>query len=416
MKISVLSDCHLGSGHNTEREEDAFDNFKEALEKSADCDLILIAGDLFDTRSPRTTVWARAIELLNIPLQRKSGIVPIASTREIATVHTKTLESTPVVCLHGNHDRRMRDEVNAVQALDAAGMLIHLHRQNMVFEKDGVKLAIHGMSSVPEKYAGDVLREWGPRPIQDCFNVMVMHQNVDPYVYSPLEPPSIKLEDLPAGFDMILNGHIHTKVIDKVGDTLFMILGSTVTTQFDKKEAGSVKGFHKMTFESGKRPEVEFVPIESNRRFFYYEMTAENVEMMRTQMDAILDDISSSRLAKKPIVKFKIFGKDTKPIDQDIAMLQRKYGDKVVLSFAKNLTSESMENGLSKSLMDMESKLSVEEMGLRLMRQNMDGMGSKASFDVESLFEMLSGGEVDKAMAVITNDQKFLYENMRSGQ
>lgn len=413
MKISVLSDCHLGSGHNTEREEDAFDNFKEALEKSADCDLIVIAGDLFDTRSPRTTVWGRAISLLNIPMMRKSGIVPIASTREIANVHTKTLESTPVVCLHGNHDRRMRDEVNAVQALDAAGMLVHLHKQNMVFEKDGVKLAVHGMSSVPEKYAGDTLREWGPRPIQDCFNILVMHQNVDPYVYSPLEPPSIKLEDLPPGFDMILNGHIHTKVIDKVGDTLFMILGSTVTTQFDKKEAGSVKGFHKMVFENGKRPEVEFVPIEANRRFFYYEMQADNVEAMRIEMDAILDDISSSKLKKKPIVKFKIFGKDTKPIDQDIAMLQKKYGDKVVLSFAKNLTSDGLESRLSESLLNAESRLSVEETGMRLMKQNMEGMGSKASFDVESIFEMLSGGEVDKAMAVITNDQRFLYDSLR---
>lgn len=416
MKISVLSDCHLGSGHNTEREEDAFDNFQEALEKSTDCDLIVIAGDLFDTRSPRTTVWARAISLLNIPLLRKSGVVPIASTKEIVNVHTKTLESTPVLCLHGNHDRRMRDEVNAVQALDAAGMLIHLHKQHMVFEKDGVRLAVHGMSSVPEKYAGDTLREWSPRPIQDCFNILVMHQNVDPYVYSPLEPPSIKLEDLPPGFDMILNGHIHTKVIDKVGDTLFMILGSTVTTQFDKKEAGSVKGFHKMTFENGNKPEVEFIPIEANRRFFYYEMSAENVEMMRTEMDAILDDISSSRLKKKPIVKFKIIGKDTKPVDQDIVMLQKKYGDKIILSFVKNLTSDSLDSKLSDSLLNMDSKLSVEEMGIRLMKQNMDGLDSKASFDVESLFEMLSGGEVDKAMAVLTDDQRFLYESLKVRQ
>jgi len=412
VKISVLADCHLGSGHNTEREGDAFDNFQEALEKSKDCDVILIAGDLFDTRSPRTTVWARAISLLNIPTMRKSGASLIATDKQLNHVHSKTLETTPVICLHGNHDRRMRDEVNAVQALDAAGMLIHLHRQHAVFEKDGVRVAIHGMSSVPERYAGQILKEWDPRPIQDSFNILVIHQNVAPYVYSPLEPPSIGLENLPTGFDMILDGHIHTKVIDKAGDTPFIILGSTVTTQFDKREAGSVKGFHKMIFEVGKRPEIEFVPLEGNRRFFYYEVSADNVEAMRIEMDEILANVKSSKLAKKPIVKFKIFGKDTKPVDQDIAMLQKKYGEEIILSFVKNLAPDETSGRLSPSTLDLDSRLSIEEMGMKLIKEN---LGLEPSFDVESMFDMLSGGEVEKALAVLTGDQKFLYENMRRG-
>jgi DNA repair exonuclease SbcCD nuclease subunit len=408
VKISVLADCHLGSGHNTEREEDAFDNFREALEKSADCDVILIAGDLFDTRSPRTTVWAKAISLLNIPMMRRSGVSLIATDKQLNHVHSKTIETTPVVCLHGNHDRRMRDEINAVQALDAAGMLIHLHRQHMVFEKDGVRVAVHGMSSVPERYAGQYLKEWNPRPIQDSFNILMIHQNVAPYVYSPLEPPSIGLEDLPRGFDMILDGHIHTKVIDKSGDSLFMILGSTVITQFDKREAGSIKGFHKITFENGRKPEIEFVPLESNRRFFYYEISAENVEMMRNEMDAVLSEITSSRLQKKPVVKFKIYGSDTKPVDQDIAMLQKKYGEKVLLSFVKNLKQE--EQSSSASTFDLGSRLSIEEMGMKLMKQN---LGRELSFDATEMFQMLGDGDVEKALAVLTNDQKLIYESMR---
>jgi len=409
VKISVLADCHLGSGFNTERENDAFDNFEEALEKSSDCDLILIAGDLFDSRSPRTTVWARAISMLSRPMLTNRDVKLVDTTKKLSGVHVRTLQAQPVVCLHGNHDRRMRDETNAVQALDSAGMMLHLHKENIVFEKDGVKVAIHGMSSVPERFAGNTLKEWNPKPISGCFNILVIHQNVDPYVYSPLEPPSIKLEDLPRGFDMILDGHIHTKVIDKANDTLFMILGSTVTTQFDKKEAGSNKGFHKMVFEADKSPEIEFVPLEGNRRFFYYEISADNVEMMRAEMETILSEIAGSDFKKQPIVKFKVFGKDARPVDQDIAILQRKYSDKMILSFAKQMDSEEIAEKLEfmKNLRDQ--KLSIEEIGLSLLRKNLDAAGFKPSFDADYMFGMLSENETEKALAILTGDQKTLY-------
>ncbi len=410
MKISVLADCHLGFGYNSDLERDSFDNFEEALDKSSDCDLIVIAGDLFNSRSPRTTVWARAISALTKPMLGKSQATLVGATKNINEVHRRTLGSIPVVCLHGNHDRRMRNEINAVQALDSAGMLLHLHKENVVFEKDGVKVAIHGMSSVPERFAGSTLKEWDPKPIPNCFNILVIHQNVDPYVYSPLEPPSISLGDLPEGFDMILDGHIHTKIIDKAGDTPFVVLGSTVTTQFDKREAGSNKGFHKIIFEGGKRPEMEFVPLEGNRRFFYYEISADNVEMMRNEIETVLGEIAGSKLKKQPVVKIKIFGKDTKPVDQDIAMLQRKYSEKMILTIVKQLESDELTEKLEfmKNLRDQ--KLSVEEIGLSLLRKNLESMKFSPSFDLEDMFGMLSDNAVDKALAVLTGDQKTLYQ------
>lgn len=408
MKISVLSDCHLGSGHNTERENDAFDNFEWAIENSKDCDVIVIAGDLFDTRSPRTTVWARAIAGLNVPMLRRTGVSTVAVTRELNGVHTRSLEAQPVVALHGNHDRRMRNETNAVQALDKAGLLVHLERDTIVFEKDGVKVAVHGMSSVPERYAGGTLKEWDPKPIKDAFNMLVIHQNVDPYVYSPLEPPSIKLEDLPKGFDMILDGHIHSRVVDKANGTPFIILGSTVTTQFDRKEAGSNKGFHKMTFEAGKAPEIEFVPIECNRRFFYYEVPADNVEAMRVEIDARLNDIVNENLEKRPVVKFKVFGKDTKPIDQDLAALHRKYSEKTILSFVKHMESDEIAQKLETMASLPDRRMSIDEIGLSMLKSNVGQIGG-TGFDAEEMFEMLSANETEKAFAILTGDQRTLY-------
>jgi DNA repair exonuclease SbcCD nuclease subunit len=300
-----------------------------------------------------------------------------------------------------------------VQALDAAGLLLHLHKETLAFEKDGVKVAIHGMSNVPERFASQALRDWNPRPVAGAHNVLVIHQNVAPYVYSPLEPPSISLEDLPRGFDMILDGHIHTKVIDKAGESLFMILGSTVTTQFDKKEAGSVKGFHKMEFLPGRKPSVEFVQLDRARKFFYYELTNENVEMMREQIDATLSDIAAIRHPKRPVVKFKILGSDTRPVDHDLAMLQRKYSDKIILSFVKQLESEDMAEKLEMVRGLRDERLSVEEVGLDMLRKSMEAMGFKPGFSPEDMFAMLSRGDTEKALAVLTDDHKALYELSR---
>jgi DNA repair exonuclease SbcCD nuclease subunit len=415
VKISVLSDCHLGSGYNTLLEGDAFDNFSEALEKSSDCDVILIAGDLFDSRSPRTTVWARALSLLTKPMLKSSGVKLVSSTKNIEEIHKRTLESVPVVCLHGNHDRRMRNETNAVQAIDSAGMLIHLHKQNVVFEKDGVKVAIHGMSSVPERFAKKEMLDWNPQPIQGCFNILVIHQNVDPYVYSPLEPPSINLEDLPKGFDLILDGHIHTKVSDVVDGTPFMILGSTVTTQFDKKEAETQKGFYKINCESGKKVAVDFLPIEGNRKFFYREFSADDLEKMRIEIERWLSEISTQRFSKTPIVKARIIGNQNKPIDHDLAVLRKKFSERMILNFVKQLESPEVTEKMEFMKNLREQKLSVEEIGLKILRENLGELKFSPSFNSDDMFNMLSEGTSERALAVITGDQKALY-SMVSGK
>ena len=209
---------------------------------------------------------------------------------------------------------------------------------------------------------------------------------------------------------MILDGHIHTKVIDKMDDTLFMILGSTVTTQFDKKEASHSKGFHKMTFEEGQKPQIEFVPIESNRKFFYYEVSSENSEEMRNEIDKVLGDIVSNDFKKKPIVKIKITGKDNDLIDHDIAVMNKKYSEKTILTFVKQLESAEITEKLEfmKNLRDQ--KLSVEEIGLNLLKNNLDELKFDSSFRFDQMFSMMINNEIDKALGIITGDQKVLHE------
>ena len=58
-------DCHCGYKHGEERWTDSFIALNEAIVKTSDCDLIIIAGDLFDTRVPRPEVFAKTAKILS---------------------------------------------------------------------------------------------------------------------------------------------------------------------------------------------------------------------------------------------------------------------------------------------------------------------------------------------------------------
>ncbi|MGC8817629.1 MAG: metallophosphoesterase family protein, partial [Candidatus Hadarchaeum sp.] len=72
MRLALISDPHLGTKWGTPREQDSFDQFREAVEEAIDrgAQLILILGDIFDTRIPRQEVWAQALRILSLPLAR----------------------------------------------------------------------------------------------------------------------------------------------------------------------------------------------------------------------------------------------------------------------------------------------------------------------------------------------------------
>ena len=143
IKIAVLSDFHFGHGYNTEVEDDCFLAVEEAIERAMDCDIILILGDIFDSRLPKTAVWSKALHVLARPLLKpNSGIKFVSSTKNLKEISIRSLNHIPVVALHGNHERRGKDEANTLTALENAGLLIHLHLESIVFEKNGKKVEV----------------------------------------------------------------------------------------------------------------------------------------------------------------------------------------------------------------------------------------------------------------------------------
>jgi len=338
--LLLTSDFHLGYGYNTEREKDCFFVLEEILKEPAD--LILFAGDLFDSRVPRLEVLAEAMNFLSKLKEKKSEAKFIECDKEI---NKRALHGVPFISIYGNHERRA-NLINPIQSLEKAGLLINLHCQKIVFELNGEKIAIHGMSYVPEKYSRDVLTEWNPKPVPDAKNILLLHQNIEPFIYSPLEDVNLKISDLPRGFDIILNGHIHFRNILQIERGKLLMPGSTIPTQLNKKESEIRKGYFILNRE------VKFKEIK--QRDFYYKV-AERKE----EIEEFLKNLKKSEL--KPIIKIKI--KNTSSLDLNI--IEKKYREKGILIFKKE-----MERSFEKQKTEiLRKQMSAEEYGMKLLKE-----------------------------------------------
>jgi DNA repair exonuclease SbcCD nuclease subunit len=408
MLISILSDFHFGYGWNTKSEEDSFHNAEEAISKCLDSDLILIAGDLFDSRMPRTDTWAKALKALSKPLLSENKNIKLEKTlgKELDDISKRTLNGIPILALHGTHERRTKDQVNPIQVLEKTGFLIHLHCNGLIFEKDGKRVAIQGMSGVPERYAKEVLDRWNPEPVENCFNILMMHQSIEPYVYSPLEPPTLNLSNLPKGFDVIIDGHVHTCDLTDIDKAKLLLPGSTIVTQLKKEEAATQKGFYKLNISDEVK--IDFIPLENARKFFYEEINLKSDVTVREQIEERIEKIIKQDFKKQPIIKLKIIGKDLDIPEKELREIEKKHSDKAFINFSKELKSPEMTRKIE-LLRDLRNrKLSIEEVGLQIFKKNLENLNFSSSFDSEAVFKLLSEGETEKTFDIITGKQATL--------
>ncbi|OYT42888.1 MAG: hypothetical protein B6U88_02625 [Candidatus Aenigmarchaeota archaeon ex4484_56] len=367
--ILITSDFHLGYGYNSEREKDCFWVLDEILNEK-NISLILFAGDLFDSRVPRLEVLSEAVHFLSKLKENKSNVRILECDKEI---NNRFHEGIPFISIYGNHERRS-NIINPVQVLEKAGLLINLHCQKIILEIDGLKICIHGMSHIPDRYVKDVLKEWNPKPIKNAINILLLHQNIEPFVYSDLEDVYLKISDLPKGFDYIVNGHIHySKVLDLDNGKL-IIPGSTIPTQLNKTESQIKKGYYLLN-----RNNLIFKEIKQ-RKFFYLE--ADSLE----SIDKFLSNLEIQ--TPKPIIKFKI-GSLSKI---DINLLENKYKDKGILIFGKKIEERGFCKYKAKII---EKQLSAEEYGLKLLKEKM-----RLSNIIE-LFDALSDENFDEVTKLL---------------
>lgn len=401
MKLAVIGDTHLGTKWGTPREGDSFDQAEEALRRAVEegADLILLLGDLFDTRSPRHEVWARAMRVLTLPRMGRGRmrLVEVIGKEE-KEISPLSLQGIPVVALHGNHESRTEGLKNPVEVLEAAGMLIHLHRESVVFEGPEGRVAVHGMSHVPEKYSRSFLQTWDPRPVEGAFNVLMLHQSLGHYVFSAEETPGLQPEDLPRGFDLYLCGHVHYRAESAVWGRPLLFPGSTERTQLLPVEASNRKGFY-LVGKEGYR----FVELESPRDFLYEEVDAEGMEVsslerrLRERVEALLSGQRRNR-EKLPLIRLKLKGRlgKGKKGDLDETSLMEEFSDRALLVVSKEDLSSPQEEARREVLERLRDARSLEEMTLRLLEGQLSELGYSYGLEARSLCTLTMEGKEEE--------------------
>ncbi|MCD6522307.1 MAG: DNA repair exonuclease [Candidatus Diapherotrites archaeon] len=403
MKIAVISDTHFGYGWGTERENDSFEQAEEAIKKAIElkADIILMPGDIFDSRIPRQEVMEKAMRTLSIALHSNPTNVKVDTfSRDISP---RTFSGVPIIAIHGTHERRGKGLVNPVKELEAANFLVALHCERIVLSKDGEKIAIHGMGGVPESYALDVLKQWNPKPLPNMFNILVLHQSFKEYIYE--EAAFLSLDDMPSGFDLIINGHIHWHdILEKNGKKL-LLPGSTITTQIRKGEAEKPKGFCMLDTATNN---IEFFPLSSQRKVLYIDLSFEG-EDASTATRKIKEKISSvlnTQFNKKPLLRVKISGTIKTGATIDRKEILDSFKDKAIISFddVTTVTDFKRKIGLLREM--QKSKMSVDEMGIAILRKNLEEAGYQGP-DASKLLSLLAEGDIEKAI-------EFIYKNAPS--
>ncbi len=401
MKIAIFSDNHCGFKYGEERGEDSFIALDEAMEKSLDCDLILNAGDMFDTRVPKPEVFAKTAKILSKAQHIPSNTMFVESiNKEQREISPLALRGIPIVAIHGTHERRSKTMVNPLHNLEHSGLLIHLDRSAVVFQVNGEKVAVHGMSGVSEKYAKEILDEWDPKPVEGAVNILLFHQSVDPYIYSPLDPPTVSINDLPEGFDLYVLGHMHwTEVRDLHGGKL-LLAGSTIPTSIHKKDVGEGRYIFKF---DGKN--LERVPLQRQRKIIFEEMDFE--PGVKDRIVNLLSSIPAER--PKPIAVIKIKGnlpKDVPP--PNFRDIEERFRNKFILYINRKMEIQDFEEQLDLFKALRENRMSPEEHGLKILDQNLRQVN--CGIKADEIFDLLVEGNSDLIFDLLTGRQKTLVD------
>ena len=382
MKLLIFPDCHFGYGRGTELWEDSFELAAEALSRAGDVDSILLAGDVFDSRMPDLDTLTRTIQLLLGPVSQERNIaISEHGSKAAESISPLMRKGIPVVAIHGTHERRARGLLNPVQALERSGFLIYLHCNGVVCEKGGERVCVQGMSGVPEQYASNVLKEWGPKPQENCFNIFMIHQNIKKFVFSHA---GLEMEELPPGFDLYVSGHIHDPQQFLFNSKPFIITGSLVPTQLTK-ESVKQRGFWIVDTASGG---IEFVEFEKQRKVYYKAFAQAEQE----QVEQYIENVLSTPHEKAPLIRIKLVGSIAEN------ELRVRFHGKALLSFRKEVQEASAIKSLE------EHKLSVQELGKQLLQKNLEKQDLKPEL-FETIFELLLNKKQKEALELLSSQQ-----------
>ena len=398
MKIAIVSDLHIGYERFA---EDAFKQAKEALEAaSAMADAIIIPGDIFDKRAPKPDAIADALNIFR-ELSRKKWTAS-AEIRGSGTAFT----NVPILAIPGTHERTSAGKENALKLLALAGMLIDISESTAVISSRGENVAVFGLGGISEERVKEKLKELDPKPINGMYSIFMFHQSI--YELLPFNADFIKYEDLPEGFDLYVDGHIHNAVEAKVHGKPFLIPGSTVLTQMKDAEQGS-KGFILLDTKDSTH---EFIPINS-RKFFSIRLEFKD-SSTRHILEKCEEEIKQVILkgASKPIIKVHLEGTMQAGLQfgsLNLKPITSKYGNDAFIEIDQSkLTIPELAKSIEGIHENKIGDLAIKDLGASFMNAKLKELAFDNAIDAHGLFELLDEPSQSKKQKIVDDALKFL--------
>ena len=112
------------------------------------------------------------------------------------------------------------------------------------------------------------------------------------------------------------------------------------------------------------------------------------------------------KFGKQPIFKFRLTGKKSDLIEKELREIEKSYDD-IIVKFTKTLEIEDdKKSNIMGKIKDQ--KLSLEEIGIETLKENLTNLDFKNTFDYGIVFNLLSENRVDSAQNIILKKQTSL--------
>ncbi|XP_015600381.1 double-strand break repair protein MRE11 isoform X2 [Cephus cinctus] len=373
--ILIATDCHLGYEESTKRaqEQDSIKTFEEILKHAKDnnVDFILLGGDLFHDTKPSQGTLLKAVELLRKYClgSREPTFELLSDPEENFQYKTANFEdpnlnvSIPVFSIHGNHDDPSSGTIGSLDLLSTTGLvnyfgkwtdLTQVTMSPVILKKGSTHICLYGISYINDQRLSRLFRSYMVKvlfpshlDIEQCFNMMVLHQN---RVKRP-NCPYIPEDRLPSCLNFILWGHEHECRINPeiIAETGYHICqpGSSVATSLC--EAESVPKRIGILSVNGNDFKVEQIYLQTVRPFVFDNIVLRDVDigedyskvMADRVMDYVDDYIEETMITKaskqltghpdqptQPLIRLRVFYSSNEEIFNTVRLAQ-KYCDEV---------------------------------------------------------------------------------------
>lgn len=394
MLISHISDIHLGySQFNLqEREEDIYEIFEEAIDKSIEehAEIIILAGDIFHTPRPS---GASIIKLAN----------QLKKLKEMAI---------PVYFILGEHD------INRMQDVPVPYVFHNLRLATRLKENQPIRygnITIFGFDKERKTNIESLLQQFktteqlakqqkGADGAKNNKNILVLHQGLADFNRFAGE---LNSTDLPKGIDYYAMGHYHDH-IEKRFDYLDGLISYPGSIDLSPSEGIKEveKGFF-LTDMSAQEVTTNWVKLEKRRAQFAADINYESIA------DELLGIIKKTMgYKKKPIAMLKISGKqiDSKVVATQLVKLNNSCLHYVWQPIEQQSSSSPLSyNGKP---VDIDSELK------RLAKEALKSEGL-ASLAINDILPLAGSGDASAALDIlwkIYNDTKKAANNRVLGE